>query len=138
MDNYYAGKLIGLIAESGVAIVPNPLINITLQGRADTYPKRRGLTRVPELLAAGVRVGYGQDCVLDPWYPLGTADMLAQMADRCYLEKCRDRLYAEFVLGGIATTRSRDGVATMYGSGLDLLRKTPGFIDNTLDGRLEG
>ena len=76
MDNYYAGKLINLIAESGVAIVPNPLINITLQGRSDTYPKRRGLTRVPELLKAGVTVGYGQDCVLDPWYPLGTADML--------------------------------------------------------------
>lgn len=76
MDNYYAGKLIALVAESGVAIVPNPLINIVLQGRADTYPKRRGLTRVPELLAAGVRVGFGQDCVLDPWYSLGTADML--------------------------------------------------------------
>jgi cytosine/creatinine deaminase len=76
MDNYYAGKLINLIADSGVAIVPNPLINITLQGRSDTYPKRRGVTRVPELLKAGVTVGYGQDCVLDPWYPLGTADML--------------------------------------------------------------
>lgn len=76
MDNYYAGKLINLIAESGVAIVPNPLINITLQGRSDTYPKRRGLTRVPELLKAGVLVGYGQDCVLDPWYALGNADML--------------------------------------------------------------
>lgn len=76
MDNYYAGKLITLVAESGVAIVPNPLINIVLQGRSDTYPKRRGLTRVPELLEAGVRVGYGQDCVLDPWYSLGTADML--------------------------------------------------------------
>ena len=76
MDNYYAGKLINLIAESGVAIVPNPLINITLQGRSDTYPKRRGLTRVPELLKAGVTVGYGQDCVLDPWYSLGNADML--------------------------------------------------------------
>lgn len=76
MDNYYAGKLINLLAESGVAIVPNPLINIVLQGRSDTYPRRRGLTRVPELLRAGVAVGYGQDCVLDPWYPLGTADML--------------------------------------------------------------
>jgi cytosine deaminase len=76
MDNYYAGKLINLVAESGVAIVPNPLINIVLQGRSDTYPRRRGLTRVPELLKAGVAVGYGQDCVLDPWYPLGTADML--------------------------------------------------------------
>jgi cytosine deaminase len=76
MDNYYVSKLIPLIAESGVAAIPNPLINVVLQGRHDTYPKRRGMTRVPELLKAGVLVGYGQDCVLDPWYSLGTADML--------------------------------------------------------------
>jgi cytosine deaminase len=56
--------------------VPNPLINITLQGRSDTYPKRRGLTRVPELRAAGVNVAFGQDCTMDPWYSLGSADML--------------------------------------------------------------
>ncbi|MFN4155271.1 MAG: amidohydrolase family protein [Paracoccaceae bacterium] len=76
MDNYYVSKLIPLIAESGMCAVPNPLINITLQGRHDSYPKRRGLTRVRELQAAGVTVGWGQDCVLDPWYSLGTADML--------------------------------------------------------------
>ena len=76
MDNYYATKLIPLIAESGMHIVPNPLINITLQGRADTYPRRRGLTRVPELRAAGVNIAFGQDCCMDPWYPLGSADML--------------------------------------------------------------
>ena len=76
MDNYYASKLIPLIAESGINIVPNPLINITLQGRSDTYPRRRGLTRVPELRAAGVNVAFGQDCTMDPWYPLGSADML--------------------------------------------------------------
>jgi cytosine deaminase len=76
MDNYYASKLIPLIAEARVAAIPNPLINITLQGRADTYPKRRGMTRVPELLAAGVTVAFGQDCVMDPWYPLGSGDML--------------------------------------------------------------
>ncbi|MEM1274428.1 MAG: amidohydrolase family protein [Pseudomonadota bacterium] len=75
-DNYYATKLIPLIAESGINVVPNPLINITLQGRADTYPKRRGLTRVPELRAAGVNVAFGQDCTMDPWYSLGGADML--------------------------------------------------------------
>ena len=75
-DNYYASKLIPLIAESGLHIVPNPLINITLQGRADTYPRRRGLTRIPELRAAGVNVALGQDCTMDPWYPLGSADML--------------------------------------------------------------
>jgi len=75
-DNYYASKLIPLIAESGMHVVPNPLINITLQGRSDTYPRRRGLTRVAELRAAGVNVAFGQDCTMDPWYPLGSADML--------------------------------------------------------------
>lgn len=75
-DNYYASKLIPLIAESGMNVVANPLINITLQGRSDTYPRRRGLTRVPELRAAGVNVAFGQDCTMDPWYSLGSADML--------------------------------------------------------------
>ncbi|RYF60979.1 MAG: cytosine deaminase [Comamonadaceae bacterium] len=76
MDNYYVSKLIPLIRESGVSVIANPLINITLQGRHDTYPKRRGMTRVPELLAAGVPVAFGHDCVMDPWYSLGSADML--------------------------------------------------------------
>src|SRR4051812_48510514 len=76
MDNYYASKLLPLIAESGVSVVANPLINITLQGRHDSYPKRRGMTRVPELLAAGVNVAFGHDCVMDPWYGLGSGDML--------------------------------------------------------------
>jgi cytosine deaminase len=76
MDNYYVSKLLPLIAEAGVAAVPNPLINIVLQGRHDSFPKRRGLTRVREMRAHGIPVGWGQDCVLDPWYSLGTADML--------------------------------------------------------------
>lgn len=76
MDNYYVSKLIPLIAEAKIHAIPNPLINITLQGRHDTYPKRRGMTRVPELLAAGINVAFGQDCCMDPWYPLGSADML--------------------------------------------------------------
>ena len=76
MDNYYVSKLIPLMAESGMAAIANPLINITLQGRHDTYPKRRGLTRVAELKAAGVPVAFGHDCVMDPWYSLGSGDML--------------------------------------------------------------
>jgi cytosine deaminase len=81
MDNYYVSKLIPLMREAGLHAVANPLINITLQGRHDSYPKRRGLTRVPELMAAGINVGFGHDCVMDPWYPLGSGDMLevAQM-----------------------------------------------------------
>ncbi len=76
VDNYYASKLIPLIAEAGVAAIANPLINLMIQGRHDTYPKRRGLTRIPELQAAGVPVAFGHDCVMDPWYSLGSGDML--------------------------------------------------------------
>ncbi|MCA0049781.1 amidohydrolase family protein [Mesorhizobium sp. B283B1A] len=99
MDNYYVSKLLPLIAEAGVAAIPNPLINIMLQGRHDTFPKRRGLTRVKEMQALGIRVGWGQDCVLDPWYSLGTADMLdvafmglhvAQMSSPADMARCFD------------------------------------------------
>ena len=80
-------------------MVANPLINITLQGRHDTYPKRRGMTRVPELLAAGVNVAFGHDCVMDPWYGLGSGDMLevahmglhvAQMTGQAGMRQCFD------------------------------------------------
>ena len=76
MDNYYVSKLIALMAEAKLNAVANPLINITLQGRHDLYPKRRGMTRVKELLRAGVNVAFGHDCVMDPWYALGSHDML--------------------------------------------------------------
>lgn len=97
MDNYYVSKLIPLMAEAGLHAVANPLINITLQGRHDSYPKRRGMTRVPELLAAGVNVGFGHDCVMDPWYSLGSGDMLevaamglhvAQMTSQAGMKAC--------------------------------------------------
>ncbi len=97
MDNYYVSKLLPLIAEAGVHAIPNPLINIVLQGRHDTYPKRRGMTRVPEMLASGINVAFGQDCCMDPWYSLGGADMLdvahmalhvAQMTSREAMRTC--------------------------------------------------
>jgi cytosine deaminase len=99
MDNYYVSKLMPMIAEAGVHAVANPLINITLQGRHDTYPRRRGMTRVPELMAAGVNVAFGHDCVMDPWYPLGSGDMLevaamglhvAQMTGHDAMRACFD------------------------------------------------
>lgn len=68
---------------------------------------------------------------------LGTADMIAQIADRCYLEKCRDRLYAEFVLGGVALPFSGGYRQVKYASGLDLLRQTPEFIEDTRRNRLD-
>ncbi len=76
MDNYYVSKLIPLMAEAEINVIPNPLINIMLQGRHDTYPKRRGMTRVRELMAAGLNVSFGHDCVMDPWYSMGSGDML--------------------------------------------------------------
>ena len=99
MDNYYVSKLIPLMAEARLNAIANPLINITLQGRHDTYPKRRGLTRVPELMAAGLTVAFGQDCVVDPFYPMGSGDMLevasmglhvAQMTGRDGMRACFD------------------------------------------------
>lgn len=75
-DPSYADKVINLVARAGLSVVANPLVNITLQGRFDGYPKRRGLTRVKELWRAGVNVALGHDDVLDPWYPLGTAHPL--------------------------------------------------------------
>ena len=99
MDNYYVSKLLPLIAECGVSVIANPLINITLQGRHDSYPKRRGMTRVPELMAAGVNVAFGHDCVMDPWYGMGSGDMLevahmglhvAQMTSQKGIRDCFD------------------------------------------------
>ena len=98
MDNYYVSKLLPLIAGSGVAAIANPLINITLQGRNDSYPRRRGMTRALELIAAGVTVAFGHDCVMDPWYSFGSADMLdvAHMAIH------------------VAQMTSLDGIASAY------------------------
>ncbi|MEB3283062.1 MAG: cytosine deaminase [Lyngbya sp.] len=75
-NNAYALKLMGLLKRSQINFVANPLINITLQGRSDTYPKRRGVTRVKELWQQGLNVSLGHDCVQDPWYSLGTGDLL--------------------------------------------------------------
>ena len=101
MDNYYVSKLIPLMAEAELHAIPNPLINIMLQGRHDSYPKRRGQTRVPELKAAGINIGFGSDCVMDPWYSLGSADMLdvahmglhvGQLSSRADMAWCFDAM----------------------------------------------
>jgi len=72
----YASRLFRLLKMSGINFVANPLVNIHLQGRFDSYPKRRGITRVKEMLEANINVCFGHDDVFDPWYPLGTANML--------------------------------------------------------------
>jgi len=117
MDNYYVSKLLPLIAEAQVSIIANPLINITLQGRHDSYPKRRGMTRVPELMAQGVRVAFGQDCCMDPWYSLGSGDMLdvahmglhvAQMTSHAAMRRCFD-----------AVTKAPAAIMDLQGYGLE-------------------
>jgi cytosine deaminase len=101
MDNYYVSKLMPLMAEAGLHVVSNPLVNIQLQGRHDTYPRRRGMTRVPELMAHGVTVAFGQDDVMDPWNALGSGDMLevasmglhvAQMTSQAAMHQCFDAI----------------------------------------------
>ncbi|MGK7908857.1 MAG: cytosine deaminase [Synechococcus sp.] len=98
-SNGYACKLLGFIRRTQLNFVANPLINVTLQGRTDTYPKRRGVTRVKELWQQGNNVSFGHDCIRDPWYILGTGSMLnvahmavhlCQMTGRTELQACLD------------------------------------------------
>ena len=117
MDNYYVSKLMPLMREASLHVVANPLINITLQGRHDSYPKRRGMTRVKELMAAGINVAMGHDCVMDPWYSLGSHDMLevahmglhvGQMTGTAEMLSCFD-----------AVTRNAAKVMGLEGYGLE-------------------
>jgi cytosine deaminase len=125
MDNYYVSKLIPLMAEAELRVVANPLINITLQGRHDTYPKRRGMTRVPELMAAGLVVAFGQDDIMDPWYALGAADMLdaaymglhvGQMTGQDAMRRC-----FQAVTENPATILALDGYGLQPGCYADLV-----------------
>ncbi len=106
-DNAYAFKLIRLLARAQVNIVANPFDNVVLQGRFDTYPRRRGIARVKELLAAGVNVALGHDSIMDPWFPLGRGDMLA--AAQLALFLCHMSGYEEIndVLDLITTNAAR-------------------------------
>ena len=137
MDNYYVSKLLPLMREAGVHAIANPLINITLQGRHDSYPKRRGMTRVPELLAAGINVGFGHDCVMDPWYSLGSADMLevaamglhvAQMTSQAQMRQCFDAVTVNSarILGladyGLEVGKSADFVLLQAGDPVEAIR----------------
>ena len=72
----YANRVIGLVRDAGIHMIVNPATNLMLQGRGDPQPKRRGITRVKELLEAGVTVACGQDCIRDTFYPFGTGDPL--------------------------------------------------------------
>ncbi|MEM1953299.1 MAG: cytosine deaminase [Candidatus Caldarchaeum sp.] len=96
----YAAKLYRILRKAGITVVANPLINIHLQGRFDTYPKRRGMTRVKELLQNGVNVALGHDCIMDPWYPLGRGDMVQVLFMAVHVEQMMsfDELKKSFTL----------------------------------------
>ena len=74
-NNAYVLRLMRLLRMSKINFVSNPLVNTHLQGRIDTYPKRRGITRVKELLAEGINVSFGHDDIYDPWYPMGNGSL---------------------------------------------------------------
>ena len=117
MDNYYVSKLLPLIAEAGVAAIANPLINVVIQGRHDTYPKRRGMTRVPELRAHGVTCAFGHDCVMDPWYPLGSGDMLDVAHMGLHLAHMTGREAMRFAFDAVTTNPAR--ILGLEGYGLE-------------------
>ncbi len=124
-DNAYAFKLMGFLVKSGMNFVANPLINITLQGRYDAYPKRRGLTRVKELRQNGLNVSLGYDDVMDPWYPLGTGGMLqpAHMTVHACHMTGREEVVACFdmVTEGGARTLGLEGYGLAEGSPADFV-----------------
>jgi cytosine deaminase len=125
MDNYYVSKLLPQIAEAGVQAIPNPLINIVLQGRHDTYPKRRGITRVPELRTHGINVAFGQDCTMDPWYSLGGADMLDVAHMGLHVAQMTSREAMRFCFEAVTTNPAKimhlEGYGIAVGNNADMV-----------------
>jgi cytosine/creatinine deaminase len=125
-NNAYAFKLMGFLQRARINFVANPLINITLQGRTDSYPKRRGVTRVKELWQAGLNVSLGHDCVQDPWYSLGTGNLLdvanmavhvCQMTGMAEIEAC----FAMVTIHGARTLNLGDRYGIRVGNPANLI-----------------
>lgn len=114
----YASRLFRLLSLSGINFVANPLVNIHLQGRFDTYPKRRGITRVKELLEADINVCFGHDDVFDPWYPLGTANMLQVL--HMGLHVCQLMGYEQIDAGLKLITHNSAKTMNLSGYGLEV------------------
>src|SRR5688572_12422224 len=125
MDNYYVSKLLPLMAEAGLAAIANPLINITIQGRHDTYPKRRGMTRIPEMRTYGIEAAFGQDCCMDPWYSLGGADMLDVAHMGLHVAQLTSREAMRFCFEAVTTNAARimhlDGYGLEVGCNADMV-----------------
>jgi cytosine/creatinine deaminase len=124
-DNAYAFKLMGFLSKANINFVANPLINITLQGRYDSHPKRRGITRVKELWQNGLNVSLGYDDIMDPWYPLGTGGMLepAHMAvHACHMTSRKDVTACfDMVTENAARTLGLEGYGIAEGNAANLV-----------------
>jgi cytosine deaminase len=118
MDNYYVSKLLPLMAEAGVAAIANPLINIVIQGRHDAYPKRRGMTRIPEMRQHGILCAFGHDCVMDPWYSLGQGDMLEAAHMAIHVGHMTSREAMRFAFDAVTTNPAK--IMGLEGYGLDV------------------
>ncbi|MEO0770926.1 MAG: cytosine deaminase [Cyanobacteria bacterium J06649_4] len=125
-NDAYALKLMGILRRAQLNFIANPLINITLQGRTDTYPKRRGVTRVKELWQNGLNVSLGHDCIQDPWYSLGTGNLLAvaemavhvcQMTGMAEIDACFDMVTS----GGAKTLNLGDRYGVKEGNQANLV-----------------
>lgn len=140
-NDAYASKLMGILQQAQINLIANPLINITLQGRTDTYPKRRGVTRVKELWQQGLNVSLGHDCVQDPWYSLGTGSLMdvaymavhvCQMTGMSEINACYDMATwhgaRTLNLGdnyGIAVGRPANLIVLDAGDRFDAIRRRP-------------
>ena len=122
-NDAYAFKLLQILKQAGVTIVANPFDNIVLQGRFDTYPKRRGMTRVKELDAAGINVTCGHDSIMDPWYPLGRGSMLdaismlvhvAQMTGRAELFRAYEMITSNAARAAEIEYGVKEGLAANF------------------------
>ena len=122
-NDAYAFKLLQILKRAGVTIVANPFDNIVLQGRFDTYPKRRGMTRVKELDAGGINVTCGHDSIMDPWYPLGRGSMLdavsmlvhvAQMTGRAELFRAYEMITSNAARAAEIEYGVKEGLAANF------------------------
>jgi cytosine deaminase len=125
-NNAYAFKLMGLLSRSQISFIANPLVNITLQGRTDTYPKRRGITRVKELWQQGLNVSLGSDDLQDPWYSLGTGNLLqvaAMAVHVCQMTGTEeiDACYDMVTVNGAKTLKVEDRYGIIVGRPANLV-----------------
>ena len=151
-DNAYAFKAMRLLARGRLNVICNPYDNITLQGRFDSYPTRRGMARLKELLAMGVNVSLGHDSIMDPWYPLGRGDMLAAAQLALHIGQMSGRDEIGTMYDVVTTNAARTlNVSDRYGiaegkpahlividatSPEDALRLTPARLFVVKDGRI--